>query len=106
VHDSRANGGIRRLGLGPRIVYEFEEAQPNTINFGYSPNADEQLSTVIENGCPILYLSRSGLLTLAKLLIKMSLGPYTDGFHVHLRKTSRGFARMSDGSSERATERS
>jgi hypothetical protein len=67
-----------------RLVYEFEEAQPNTINFEYSPNADERLSTVIENGCPIPYLNRSGLLTLAKLLIKMSLGPYTDGFHVHL----------------------
>jgi hypothetical protein len=69
-----------------RFEYEFEEAQKNRITFEYSPEADEKLDTLIENGVPILYLNRPGMITLAKTLIKMALGPYGEGFHVHLHK--------------------
>jgi len=65
--------------------YEFDESKPNRIQFDYSPDADEQFSTALENGVPFLYLDRSGMLTLAKIL-KMSMGPYTHLFHVHLHK--------------------
>jgi hypothetical protein len=68
------------------IAFEFEQEKPNHITFEYSPEADERLDTVIENGEPIVYLNRSGLTTLAKILLKMSLGRYSDGFHVHLYK--------------------
>lgn len=66
--------------------FEFEEEQKNQINFEYSPEADEQLDALIENGVPILYLNRSAMITLAKTLIKIALGPYDIGFHVHLTK--------------------
>jgi len=66
--------------------FEFEEEQKNRITFEYSLEADEKLDALIENGVPILYLNRPAMITLAKTLIKMALGPYGEGFHVHLRK--------------------
>jgi hypothetical protein len=73
-------------GVSKQFTYEFDETSPNTIHFDYSPEADERLRTAFECGSPSLYLNRSGLLTLAKILIKMSMGPYTNGFHVHLHE--------------------
>jgi hypothetical protein len=70
-----------------RFQYEFEQdAQKDQITFEYSPDADEKLDTLTENGKPILYLNRPGMLTLAKILIKMAEGPYSEQFHVHLHK--------------------
>lgn len=69
-----------------QFQFEFEEERQNRITFEYSPDADEKLDTLIENGVPILYLNRPGMITLAKILIKMAMGPYNDGFHVHLNK--------------------
>lgn len=66
--------------------FEFEEERQNHITFEYSPEADEKLDTLIENGVPILYLNRPGMITLAKILVKMAMGPYDDGFHVNLSK--------------------
>jgi hypothetical protein len=66
--------------------FEFEENKPNRITFDYSPEADEEFDTAIEDGIPILYANRPGLISLAKTLIKMAMGEYSDGFHVHLRK--------------------
>ena len=66
--------------------FEFEEERANHITFDYSPEADEDLDTTVENGVPILYANRPALLSLAKLFVKMALGEYKDGFHVHLRK--------------------
>jgi hypothetical protein len=66
--------------------FDFEEGQPNRITFEYSPETDEELDTLVENGVPILYANRPALLNLAKLFIKMALGEYKEGFHVHLRK--------------------
>jgi hypothetical protein len=68
------------------FTFEFQEEKPNRITFDYSPEADEQLDSAVENGVPIVYANRSALLTLAKLFIKMAKGPYSDGFHIHLRK--------------------
>jgi hypothetical protein len=70
----------------PQFAYEFDEPQKNLIHFDYSPDAGEAFATSVEAGVPVLYLNRSGLLTLAKTLIRMSMGPYTDGFHVHLQR--------------------
>jgi hypothetical protein len=67
--------------------YEFEQdAQKDRITFEYSPDADEKLDVLIENGKPILYLNRPGMLTLAKILIKIAGGHYSEQFHVHLYK--------------------
>lgn len=70
-----------------RFEYQFEpDAQKDSITFEYSQDADEKLDTLIENGAPILYLNRPGMLTLAKMLIKMATGSYSEQFHVHLHK--------------------
>jgi hypothetical protein len=66
--------------------FEFEEEKKNRITFDYSPEADESLDTLVENGVPILYLNRPGMITLAKILIKMSVGSHDNGFHVELTK--------------------
>jgi hypothetical protein len=66
--------------------FEFEEERTNHITFDYSPEADEELDTAVEYGVPTLYANRPALLSLAKMFIKMALGDYRDGFHVHLNK--------------------
>ena len=69
-----------------RFAFEFEEEKKNRITFEYSAEADEKLDTLVENNVPILSLNRPAMITLAKTLIKMAMGPYDNGFHVHLRK--------------------
>jgi hypothetical protein len=68
------------------FAYDFEQDEPNQIVFDYSPEEDEKISSTIENGVPFLYLNKSGMITLARTLIKMAVGDYQDGFHVHLHK--------------------
>lgn len=69
-----------------KFQFEFEEEKKNRITFEYSPQADEKLDTLVENEVPILYLNRPGMITLAKILIKMAVGPYDEAFHVELTK--------------------
>ena len=68
------------------FAFDFEEETRNRITLEYSPEADEKLDTLIENNVPILSLNRPAMITLGKTLIKMALGPYDSGFHVHFRK--------------------
>jgi hypothetical protein len=67
-----------------KFRYQFEELKHNHITFEYGPDDDEVLQVTIVGGTPMISLNRSGMLALAKFLIKMGLGPYSDGFHVHL----------------------
>jgi hypothetical protein len=66
--------------------FEFEDERRNHITFDYSPEDDEELDTLVEHGVPVLSANRPALLSLAKLFVRMALGEYSDGFHVHLRK--------------------
>jgi hypothetical protein len=68
------------------FMFEFEEEKTNTLTYECSMAEDEKLSTGVENGEATIYANRSALITLAKLLLKMALGPYTGGFHVHLHQ--------------------
>lgn len=67
-----------------KFEYEFEELKNNHITFEYGPDGDEALQVTTVNGTPMICLNRSGMLALAKFLIKMGIGPYSDGFQVHL----------------------
>ena len=69
-----------------QFTYEYEDDGKNRITFDYSPEGDEKMDTSVENGIPFLYLNRSAMLTLAKTLIKVAIGTYSEGFHVHLNK--------------------
>ena len=66
------------------FTYEFEEDKPNSLR--YELSEDECLESLVENGVPVLYMNRSAMLTMAKLLIKMAGGSYPEQFHVHLGK--------------------
>jgi hypothetical protein len=68
------------------FTYKFKEDEPNRISFDYSPAADEKLDTAQEAESSTLYMNRSGMLTLARILIKLAEGEYKKGFHVHLPK--------------------
>jgi hypothetical protein len=68
------------------FTYEFEEDKPNTLSYDISMDEAECLESLVENGVPILYMNRSAMLTMAKLLIKMAGGSYLEQFHVHLKK--------------------
>jgi hypothetical protein len=69
-----------------RFTYQYKKDGKDSITFDYSPEADERLFTTIDSGTPFLYLNRSGMLTLAKILIKIAEGEYSKGFHVHLSR--------------------
>jgi hypothetical protein len=71
-----------------RIVfqYEFEQNQHNSISYEYSLEEDEKFDLSMLDGAPFLHLSRSGMLMLARILIKLAHGDCDDGFHVHLNK--------------------
>jgi hypothetical protein len=71
------------------FTFEFEEERPNSLSYELSLEDDERLESRVENGAPILYLNRSAMLTMAKILIKIAKGAHSEQFHIHLRKDFR-----------------
>ena len=70
-----------------QFIFEFEESQPNGLSYECSLEENERLDTLVEEGgVPILYLNRPAMVTLAKLLIRMSQGSFAEQFHVHINK--------------------
>ena len=72
--------------MAKEFNYKFEVDKPNQITFEYSSEADEKLDVGFQGKTPILYLNRQGMITLAKMLVKMASSPHPEQFHVHLRK--------------------
>jgi hypothetical protein len=66
--------------------YEFEQNSHNSISYEFSLEEDEKMDLLMLGGTPFLHLNRSGMLMLARILIKMAHGDYDDGFHLHLKK--------------------
>ncbi len=66
--------------------YEFENESANTLTYECSPTEDEKLDCRMEEGELALYMNPSAMMTLAKMLVKMSSGTYAGGFHVHIGK--------------------
>jgi hypothetical protein len=54
------------------FTYQFHDNSPRSI--AYECGDTERLTTAVEDGIPFVYANRAGLLTLAKLLIQLSLG--------------------------------
>ena len=69
-----------------RFEYVFEDEGDRKISFEYSPSYDEQLRTNAENGSLILSVNKSACISLAKLLIKLALGRYPNGYRVCIRR--------------------
>jgi len=57
---------------------------------------DAHLRLELVEGAPFLLGNRSGFLSLARMLVKMGLSEYKDGFHVHLRQDFSGEAELPD----------
>jgi len=68
------------------FTYEYEEGRPGSLSYEVSLEENERLETLVEDGKPIVYMNRSAMVTLAKLLIKLAEGPYAEQFHIHLGK--------------------
>jgi hypothetical protein len=68
-----------------KFEFEFEDlSSKNTISFEYDEEVEEKMSVLCENDVPVIYVNRQALLFLAKAFIKMALGEYSTGFHIHL----------------------
>ncbi|HEU0179566.1 MAG TPA: hypothetical protein VFV58_35480 [Blastocatellia bacterium] len=68
-----------------KFEFEFEDlSSRNSISFDYNGEVEEKMSVLCENDVPVIYVNRQALLLLAKTFIKMALGEYPTGFHVHL----------------------
>src|SRR5262249_50421544 len=74
--------------------FDFEDRSPKSI--AYECEGTEHLRTSIEAGVPFVFANRAGMLALAKLLIKLSMGEYKQGFHIHVRSDFSGDAALPD----------
>jgi hypothetical protein len=73
--------------------FEFEDESAaesgrkhDTITYEDSPAQDERLRVEMMNGAPFVFANSTGLLTLAKILVKIAMSKYRAGFHVHLHQ--------------------
>jgi hypothetical protein len=67
-----------------KFEFEFEDtSSENRISFEYDSEFEEKISVLCENEIPVIYANRQALLFLAKTFIKMALGGYSIGFHIH-----------------------
>ena len=76
------------------FTFDFEDRSPKSI--AYECEGTERLRTSVEAGVPFLFANRAGMLALAKLLVKLSMGEYKPGFHIHLRSDFSGDAAQRD----------
>jgi hypothetical protein len=74
--------------------FYFEDRSPKSI--AYECDGTERLRTSVEAGVPFVFANRAGMLALAKLLVKLSMGDYDQGFHIHLRSDFSGDATQRD----------
>lgn len=65
--------------------FEFEDESSSGV-LEFESDLSARLNMEVVEGVPFLYANREGMLTLAKILIQMSLATYWHGYHVHLSK--------------------
>ena len=69
-----------------RFEYEFEDEGSRSLTIDYDEHEDERLEVLRDNGQLFLFANKAGLLCLARICIKLALGQYQDGYHLHIRK--------------------
>jgi hypothetical protein len=71
-----------------KFKFEFEDdSLENRITFEYDDFSDDEILDVsINKGTTTLYANREGFMVLAKTFVKIALGNYKYGFHIHLGK--------------------
>lgn len=68
------------------FTFCIPDNEQDKILFDYDEGAPERIDTQVEAGKMFVFANREGMITLAKVLLKMVDGSYSGGFHVHLRK--------------------
>ena len=71
----------------PIKKFEFkfsDESSKGKLTIDYSSSDDELLQFGKENDEVFLFANRTGCLALAKILLKLALGEYKAGYHLHL----------------------
>jgi hypothetical protein len=68
------------------FTFTIPENELNRITFDYDEEAREQFDVRADGDQIYLFANSEGMITLAKLLLKIAHGSYNKGFHVHLRK--------------------
>lgn len=76
------------------FTFDFEDRSPKSI--AYECEGTERLRISVESGVPFVFANRAGMLALAKLLVKLGMGEYKQGFHIHLRSDFSGDAAKPD----------
>ena len=69
-----------------RFDYVFEDEGPTSLTYETSAETLERAEVAIEHGTPVLYVNHKAAEVLAKILAKLALGVYQDGFHIHVPK--------------------
>jgi hypothetical protein len=65
--------------------FDFEDESPDgKISLDYGPEDDEVLRFGIQDGEAFISANRAACLTMAKLFLKLAMGSYGEGFHVHI----------------------
>lgn len=69
-----------------RFEFVFEDEGMSKLTYETSTPVRERMEIAVENGTSVLYLNREGAEVLAKILVKLGLGSYERGFHLHVPK--------------------
>jgi hypothetical protein len=73
-------------GVLHRFELEFRDEGPKRLTLEYSQAHDETLRSVQRDStCRVITLNPSGCVALAKILLKLGLGSYPNGYRVALR---------------------
>lgn len=80
-----------------RFEYTFDdESDRNRIAFDFADEDAERIRVSVESGEAVVYANHAGFMTLAKLCLKLAMGSYSPGFHIHLREDFSGDAALPD----------
>ena len=69
-----------------KFYYDFEDESPGQLSYQCTPTEKEKIDLEIVDGQAYLFGNKEGLINLAKICIKLSLGNYPDGLHLHINK--------------------
>jgi hypothetical protein len=88
--------------VGKRVFHvEFDDQSASTTGkkhdaLSFEVLEDAHLRLEFLEGAPFLWGNRPGFLSLARILIKMGVSDYKEGFHIHLRQDFSGDAELPD----------
>ena len=68
------------------FCFVFEEEEETSLSYEVSTDGKERLTLCEHEGQKFFYGNKEGLLVLAKICVKLALGNYPNGHHLHLNE--------------------